>query len=1750
MNCRISKTTTIDFIGILSIKYLLFHLYPKKIKKLIPIIALGMSLLVTTLNTYGQSVKKAAAAAPPVTQPNNPPGIPGPVTGPTSVAKGTINSVYSVTAGANATSYSWGLSPSTAGTISPSGTNATITWNSSFSGGATISCLAVNSLGTASATPLSVTVVPPPTATISPSAISIVSNTSPGAISVTSPVDLITYSYQWQNSTNNSTWSNIIGATGTSYTPGNLTATTYYKVILTNNNTDLGSYSNTTTVTVYPSLVSGGISPAAQSINYNSIPPALTATTATGGNGIYTYQWQSSPNNSTWSNITGATALTYTPATAITTTIYYRIIATCLGTSVNSNATTVNVYPQLIAGSISPATQTINYNSIPPALTATAATGGNGIYTYQWQSSPNNSTWSNITGATTLTYTPTTAITAPIYYRIIATCNGVSVNSNAATVNVYPQLVAGSISPAAQSINYNSIPAVLTAATATGGNGTYTYQWQTSVNNSIWTNITGATALTYTPATAITATTYYRIVATSNGVSVNSSTATVNVYPQLVAGSISPATQTIAVNSIPATLSISPSGGSGVYTYQWQISTDNINFNNIAGATANSWTPTLQSVTSYYRVMVNSNGVSITSNSAAAIVSDCIPLKTSPTSALNYIMTSIPRSAGYVPGAAGYTTCDVMQSIQYIDGLGRPLQTVQVNGSPLNRDVIQPFSYDSQSRDSVKYLPYTLSTTTPGAYQSNAINGGSGYTTSAQYLFYQQTGQGFANTANPYSQTGFEPSPLNRVIEQGAPGAAWQLSTSGISGAGHTVKMAYTFNNTIIWTADSVKSMQVALYNVIIKSDKSRLLIPNGYYPANTLTITISKDENWTSGRAGTIEEYKDKDGHVVLKRVYNYTSASTLQQLSTYYVYDDLGNLAFVLPPLAGGDAAAAISQTTLDNLCYQYRYDYRNRLSQKKLPGKGWEYMVYNNIDQVVATQDANQRTSNQWLFTKYDALGRVAMTGIWNNNNTAISQAALQTTITAITTNLWETRIGTGNGYTNVAWPTANVTATLSLNYYDSYTGIPNLPANYTMPAGASTQITGLLAAKVTAVLNTPTDQLWDVMYYDGLGRNIQTYAQHYLGGVANVNNYDVTTSTYNFTNAPTTVTRKHYNTTSTTTPLVTIANTYIYDHMGRKLKTWEQITNGSSAPTTKTLISQIDYNEIGQVLTKHLHSTDSVNFYQNIGYTYNERGWLLSSSAPLFAMQLSYNTLTNKAYNGNIMYQYWGVPGNLASRYAYAYDKLNRLTAGSSLDNNNEYPSYDVMGNITALQRSQAGTTIDNLTYNYSNAGNPTNQLQSITDGTTNNTGLVAGTTNYTYDANGNMLSSSNSTNTAQNKTLTYNLLNLPQTVNLPTGAINLTYTYDAAGAKLRKKNSATGNTTDYVAGIQYDGTTTPSLSFIQTEEGKAVPTASGYDYVYYLGDNLGNTRVTFNTKTGTAVKLQQDDYYPFGMEINRLATSPKNEYLYNKKELQEELGQYDYGARFYDPVIARWNTIDPLAEISRRWSTYAYVLNNPIRNIDPDGMIAVEGPFGTTIDVSAFDHWSANGDVQGSDGKMYSGKAFANKFPNAKIYDNPEDFQKYIHGEEDPPGDKKATQANQGGDQYPRGAVGGPVPWYGNFLGPGPDGNPYNLRGYDGKILKPIDAMDAAAQRHDYAYYLAHTGGVKGALFDDAVGAADRALAGAAFDVQVLFNKHLPDPITHQPISDAEEVWAQRVTISFAILGGLKGIVNMMGRLIY
>jgi len=887
---------------------------------------------------------------------------------------------------------------------------------------------------------------------------------------------------------------------------------------------------------------------------------------------------------------------------------------------------------------------------------------------------------------------------------------------------------------------------------------------------------------------------------------------------------------------------------------------------------------------------------------------NCVPLASAASSNQNYVVSSIVKRPGIIDAdnLASLNVCELNQSIQYLDGLGRPLQTVQVKGSPTLKDIVQPVSYDAFGREVIKYLSYADAGTANGSYKANALSAGQGVLS-----FYNPAGSsgtqqtnGVVRTVYPFSKTIFEPSPLNRVLELGAPGTAWQPATSRTT-SGRTVVREYGSNAGT--GAEAVKLWVITANGASCGTN---------IYAANKLYKTTIKDENWTAGKIGTVDEYKDFEGHVVLKRIWESETVS----LSTYYIYDDLGNLKYVIPP-----AVTATSFTTVatdlpfSQFIYAYNYDGRQRMIEKKVPGKDWEYLVYNILDQVVLTQDGVQRNkANQsWTATKYDAYGHVIMTGIHTYGVAANTnyRSAIQLLVDA-QANQWEIKDPAGIGYTiNRTYPTVALNPVLSIQYYDDYTA-PGMPVPYSLGANAtySSKLKGLPTASKVNVLGT-SEMLWTVNYYDNEARIVKSYKQHYQKGAVDTANYDKISNTYSFIGELLSSIREHRNTGAITT----IINTYEYDHMGRKKLVKEKINAGA-----EVVLSRLNYNEVGQVLKKELHSTDSGStFLQNTQYTYNERGWLKTGTSAQFSNRLKYEDGTSPQYNGNIANQDWGAAASLPNVYTYSYDRLNRLLSGTSTGIvMSEVLSYDVMGNIKTMNRDAAGTA---STYNYTG-----NRLTNITGG-------ALATGNYSYDVNGNTI-----TDGRTGVVLTYNLLNLPATATRTTPApvVNLAYTYDATGNKLRKVSTgASVGTRHYVDGIEYNGNT---IEVIQTEEGLARNNTGVFSYEYNLSDHLGNVRYTFNQHPTTKViqRLQADNYYAFGK--GKSVQVGTNKYLYNGKEIQDELGeQYDYGARFYDPVVGRWNVIDPLAEEMRRYSPYNYTLNNPIRFIDPDGMDVAE-----------------------------------------------------------------------------------------------------------------------------------------------------------------------------------------------------------------
>src|SRR5574343_1294790 len=212
-------------------------------------------------------------------------------------------------------------------------------------------------------------------------------------------------------------------------------------------------------------------------------------------NGTYSY-------TITGGYVTGNPGQTYKSGTC-TNCVYYSLSISITWTSSSGTLTFVNsVGPKTInitaitalsPGSISPSSQTINYNTFPSTLSATAATGGaaSPVYAYQWMSSTENVNWTNISGATSQNYSPG-SLTSSIYYRrkVTETVTNTIAYTASVFVNVLPQLTV-SIAPVSQTINAGNTPSAL-SATVNGGNGSYTYQWQSSLNNSTWSTVGSA----------------------------------------------------------------------------------------------------------------------------------------------------------------------------------------------------------------------------------------------------------------------------------------------------------------------------------------------------------------------------------------------------------------------------------------------------------------------------------------------------------------------------------------------------------------------------------------------------------------------------------------------------------------------------------------------------------------------------------------------------------------------------------------------------------------------------------------------------------------------------------------------------------------------------------------------------------------------------------------------------------------------------------------------------------------------------------------------------------------------------------------------------------------------------------------------------------------------------------------------------------------------------------------------------------
>ena len=808
--------------------------------------------------------------------------------------------------------------------------------------------------------------------------------------------------------------------------------------------------------------------------------------------------------------------------------------------------------------------------------------------------------------------------------------------------------------------------------------------------------------------------------------------------------------------------------------------------------------------------------------------------------------------------------------VSYGDGFGGVSQKIHVGITPQGKDLTESYEYNSLGNLQSRTLPVPV-----------LSEGASG-----NYKQILKSAQEYYGHSNVCSRFAYEASHRSLLLKEFGVGDEW---------TGKAVSKKYSCNLESI-PAQRCKRYLVSAGGELVESDSP--------YADGSLRGIRSEDED------GNMHwEFYNSENQLVLSRILD---GDTF--FDTYFVYDEYGNLVFVLPP-------GYQDHPDLDLYAYIYRYDYLDRLVYKKLPGCAPSYLVYDAAHRLVFSQDGCQRNDSLWSFFVYDVYGRVVVEGECSNSDKHVRTAGE----TVVLGTLMEGDTGLAySGYQSsfdLVDPCVYV-----VNYYDTYDfRTRNGFSAYNFPEG-TVSATGNLTGSILCTHGS-SGFIYSADYYDINKRIVKSLSSRVNGGM------DTYATEYSFQGSPLSVLHTH---TDSSGYSLTERYTYTYDHSSRLTRVSHQYDNNPSV-----LLVEHTYDELGRLQTDKLD-----NGIYATDYAYNIRNWLTGIEGGKFSQSLHYTDgLGVPCYNGNISSMTWKSGAGATPRgYKFSYDRLGRLTdaeygEGPSLSvNTNRFneqvTGYDKMGNILGLKRYwQTSATgydvIDDLSLSY--AGNRLKKVADRSGTSAFNNGFefkdgIDLSTEYEYDENGNLTKDLNKKKTA----IQYNCLNLPSRVMFANGN-SISYLYDAAGRKLRTVHFLEGDsvTTDYCGNVVYENGV-PQI--LLTEVGYVSLTDSKYHY--YLKDHQGNNRVVVDEE-GTVEEVNH--YYPFGGVFS--STGDAQPYKYNGKELDRKggLDWYDYGARYYDAALGRWHVVDPMSEKYYGVSPYLYCANNPILLVDPNGM---------------------------------------------------------------------------------------------------------------------------------------------------------------------------------------------------------------------
>lgn len=909
-----------------------------------------------------------------------------------------------------------------------------------------------------------------------------------------------------------------------------------------------------------------------------------------------------------------------------------------------------------------------------------------------------------------------------------------------------------------------------------------------------------------------------------------------------------------------------------------------------------------------------------------------------------------------------------IENVSYYDGLGN-LSEIVSTASGTSDNVYTFNTYDSKGRESKNFYPTPI---------------GSGLDFKDYYSFVSASSN-YYNDEYAFKQNYYDDA--DHIVREDVAGNNWH---------------AHSAHNEFSYETNT-------LSDKVIRYDADP--IAKSYYPEGCLEKESAKDAD-----GNEVVIFKDLDGNTILER---------RNQGDTYYVYDKLGQLRYILSPQYQ-------EKEDLAAYAYQYDYDECGNLVRKTLPGSQYTQYWYDKEGLLAYEQDALLRDKGLYRFYLYDRFDRVVLVGTTTSCNTNIKNAKHDVSFSSQNGGIANSGYAFYGNTSNFS-KGSNVSLEKAY-YYDSYGFLSGAFKDDFAPISPS-QKGGCNDLLAGSIIKTSNGQfLFTVNSYDPKGNLINTSTKGLKGYTSKVSN------TYSLTNK-----------------LVT-SDAELDVKYGELLKislTNEYSTRNNLLISKKLILSHGEGTESSSTLNYMYDATNRLSQivrpeqYGNVSYSYDVHGWPVKIESNSFKEELSYSDgVGTPCYNGNISSLKWSNSNYSEKRgYKFHYDRLNRLTEanygeGESLsnagDNFKESVNYDLNGNITSLERhgkKQDGTygVIDKL--NVSLNGNQIVNISDAADkivyeGALDFEPASDGISSCKYNDFGALIS-----DTGRGITMIeYDNNKNPIRIQFSNGNVTK-YIYSAEGTKLRtiyytampNINVPDGCTHELDASeIQ----TTDSLDFlmegnlilkngrinkylfeggyceaynqdmciakpappfswfedgsdseISEEEQKAyeerreewskaveaLNATDDFNFYYYNKDHLGNNRevIDFRGKI-----CQVINYYPFGTPFSDQSTTLQADfqpYKYNGKEfdMMHGLNTYDYGARQYNPIVPTWDRIDPLCENFGYMSPYNYCLDNPVNTTDQDG----EGPIlgaviggGTELACQLIENYDTNSSV--------------------------------------------------------------------------------------------------------------------------------------------------------------------------------------------